>query len=310
LTEASLSDNNERSLEARLFPAAFEYRRAYSLEEAVAALAQGGADARVLAGGQSLIPAMRYRLARPAVLVDINPIADLAYLSEEGGDLRIGALARDAAVESSQIVDSRYRLIAETSAVVADPVVRQSGTVVGGLCHNDPSGDWAVAALAGRARIVIRGANGERTVGIDDFLVDSFATAVADGEIAVEVRFPTPGDRTSGAYCKMERKVGDFATAAAAVQIVLASDGTVAEAGIAIGAAGPTALRVSEAERLLRGARPSDDAVRAAGEEAKKLADPVADMRGSAEFKKEMAAVLVRRALRRALDRLDAGGSR
>jgi len=287
-----------------VFPAAFEYKRAHSADEAVALLALYGAEARVLAGGQSLIPAMRYRLARPGVLVDINPIEELSYIRESDGDLRAGALARDATLERLAFIPERYALFADVSRVVADPVVRQMGTLVGSLCHNDPSGDWPVAALASRATVVVRGAAGTRTIPIDEFLVDSYATAVAEGELALEVRFPTPGPRTSGAYAKIERKVGDFATAAAAVQIALAADGTIAEAGVAIGAAGPHALRVTAAEALLHGVVPSREAIREAAEAARALADPIPDTRGSAEFKKDMAGVVVARALASALERL------
>jgi aerobic carbon-monoxide dehydrogenase medium subunit len=287
-----------------VFPAAFEYKSARSTDEAMALLAQHGGDARILAGGQSLIPAMRFRLARPPVVIDINPIEALSYIREESGMLRIGARTRDIDVETSKLIRSMYHMIGDASDVVADPVVRQMGTLVGSLCHNDPAGDWPVAALAGRAQVVIRGAKGERTVSIDDFLVDSFQTAVADGEMALEVRFPVPGERSSGAYLKIERKVGDFATAAAAVQITLAANGSIADAGIAIGAAGPKALRVAAAEKLLKGATPSNDIVRAAAAEAAKLADPSPDNRGSAEYKKEMAGVLVGRALATAFERL------
>ena len=291
-----------------MFPAAFEYHRAGSVDEGFALLQAHGGDARVLAGGQSLIPAMRYRLARPAVLIDINPIADLGYIRETDGMLVLGALARDAALEHLPWIAQRYPLLADVSKVVADPVVRQMGTVVGSLCHNDPAGDWAVAALAGRATVVVRGAKGTRTVPIDEFLVDSFTTAVADGEMALEVRFPTPSGRASASYQKLERKVGDFATASAAAQIALAADGTIAEAGIAVGAAGPTALRVTAGEALLRGQKPTRDLVRAAADEAAKAADPAADARGSAEYKKAMAGVLVGRALASACAQLGIGG--
>jgi carbon-monoxide dehydrogenase medium subunit len=295
-------------MEALVFPAQFSYERAQTEDEALDALARYGADARILAGGQSLIPAMRYRLARPAVLVDINPLDALAYLKESDGHLAIGATARDFALETSPVIASRFALLADTSKLVADPVVRQTGTVVGSLCHNDPAGDWPVAAIAGRAEVVIRGKGGNRVVPIDDFLVDSFATAVREGEMAIEVRFPTPGVRTSGAFYKIERKVGDFATASAGVQIALDADGTVSGAGIAIGAVGAKGLRVAEAERLFIGAKPNADLVRNAMELARKIADPIADNRGSAEFKREMAGVLVGRALRTAFSRLGVGG--
>jgi carbon-monoxide dehydrogenase medium subunit len=290
-----------------MFPASFQYLSARSVDETLAALLEHGADARVLAGGQSLIPAMRFRLARPTVLVDINPVGELAYLREESGALLIGAGTRDAAIERSAAVASRYRLVADVAAVVADPVVRQMGTVVGSLCHNDPAGDWSVAALAARAQIVVRGKNGNRTIAIDDFLVDSFTTAVGEGELAIEARFPTPGNRTSGAYRKLERKVGDFATASAAVQLTLAADGTIADAGIAIGAAGPKATRVVEAERMLNGARPGPELLRSAAAAAEKISDPTADTRGDVEFKRAMAGVLVHRALAATLERLNAG---
>jgi aerobic carbon-monoxide dehydrogenase medium subunit len=291
-----------------VFPAPFEYRKVRSTEEALAALAEAGADARILAGGQSLIPAMRYRLARPSVLVDINSIDALDFIREDGGELTIGACARDAALETSSIIKSRYPMLKDASALVADPVVRQMGTVVGSLCHNDPAGDWPVVALTARAKIVIQGSKGSRTVAIDDFLIDSFATAVQQGEMAIEVRFPSPGDRTAAAYLKIERKVGDFATACAGTRITLAADGTIADASVAIGAVGPKAMRVTAAEKLLKGQKPSKDVLREAADEAKKLADPTPDTRGSAEFKKAMAGVLVGRALATTFERLGVGG--
>lgn len=287
-----------------MIPAAFEYIRAHSVDEAVAALREHGPEARVLAGGQSLVPAMRFRLARPAVLVDINALGELDYVRMNGG-LAIGAVARDIAVErATWIRDTRWSLFHEVSRVVADPVVRQMATVVGSLCHNDPAGDWTAAALAARAEMVVRGDAGERTVPIDAFLVDSFTTAVGDGEMAVAVRFPMPDDRTAGSYQKVERKVGDFATAAAAVQLALDATGAIRQAGVALSAAGPCAVRVTEAESLLAGQKPSADLIRAAAEAAAKRSQPQADLRGSVEYKKHLAGVLVARGLRQALARL------
>ena len=288
-----------------MIPAAFEYLRAHSPDEAFAQLQKYGADARVLAGGQSLIPAMRFRLARPAVLVDVNEIRDLDYLRIADGTLAIGAIARDSAVErASWIGDRRWSLFHDVSRVVADPVVRQTGTVVGSLCHNDPAGDWTTTALAARASMVVRGKSGTRTVSIDEFLVDSFTTAVAEGEIALEARFPVPDDRSAGSYQKVERKVGDFATAAAAVQLSLNADGTIRTAGIALSAAGPCAVRVADAEQLLVGKKPSADVIRAAADAATKKSAPQADLRGSVAYKKNLAGVLVARGLRQALGRL------
>jgi aerobic carbon-monoxide dehydrogenase medium subunit len=289
---------------APVIPAAFDYIAARSADEALAHLQKYGADARVLAGGQSLVPAMRFRLARPAVLVDINRVRDLDYIRMDGA-LTIGAIARDSAIErATWIRELKWSLLHDVSRVVADPVVRQMATVVGSLCHNDPAGDWTTAALAARAEVIVRGKAGERSVGIDDFLVDSFTTAVRDGEMALAVRFPMPGDRTAGAYQKVERKVGDFATAAAAVQVALAADGTIKQAGIALSAAGPCAVRVTEAEELLAGQKPSAETIRAAADAASRRSEPQPDLRGSVEYKKNLAGVLVARGLRQALGRL------
>lgn len=288
-----------------MIPAAFDYLQAHTTDEAFAHLQQHGGEARVLAGGQSLIPAMRFRLARPAVLVDINSLADLGEIRVDGRVLAIGAIARDAAIERAPwIGERRWSLIHDVSRVVADPVVRQMGTVVGSLCHNDPAGDWTAAALACRATVVIRGKAGIRRVPADEFLVDSFATAVGEGEMALAAEFPVPGERTAGSYQKVERKVGDFATAAAAVQVTLDAEGSIQAAGIALSAAGPTAVRVEEAERLLAGQKPTADVIRAAADAASRASAPQADLRGGVEYKKHLAGVLVARGLRQALARL------
>jgi aerobic carbon-monoxide dehydrogenase medium subunit len=288
-----------------VIPAAFEYFRVSSAAEALAHLQKHGSEARVLAGGQSLIPAMRFRLARPAILVDINPAKDLNYIRMEDGALAIGAIARDSAIErASWIGEARWSLIHDASRVVADPIVRQMGTVVGSLCHNDPAGDWTAVALASRASVSVQGSGVARDVKIDDFLVDSFATAVGEGEMALAVRFPKPDDRTAGSYQKVERKVGDFATAAAAVQLSLSADGTIREAGVALSAAGPCAVRVADAEKALTGQKPNADLIRAVADAASRRSDPQADARGSVEYKKHLAGVLVARGLRQALARL------
>jgi carbon-monoxide dehydrogenase medium subunit len=287
-----------------VIPAAFDYIAARTADEAVAHLQKHGSDARVLAGGQSLVPAMRFRLARPAVLVDVNRVRDLDYIHMDGV-LEIGAIARDTAIERAPwIRETKWSLLHDVSRVVADPVVRQMATVVGSLCHNDPAGDWPAVALAARAEVIVRGKDGERAIAADDFLVDSFTTAVRDGELALAVRFPVPGDRTAGSYQKVERKVGDFATAAAAVQVTLGADGTIRQAGIALSAAGPCALRVTEAEALLARQTPSADIIRAAADAAARASQPQPDLRGSVEYKKHLAGVLVARGLRQALGRL------
>jgi carbon-monoxide dehydrogenase medium subunit len=288
-----------------VIPATFEYLRAHTVDEAFAFLQQHGAEARVLAGGQSLIPAMRFRLARPAVLVDINSVNELSYLRVDATSLAIGAIARDTDIERAPwVADRRWSLIHDASRVVADPVVRQMGTVVGSLCHNDPAGDWTTVALAARAEVVVRGKSGNRQVKIDDFLVDSFTTAVGEGEMALAAEFPVPDDRTAGSYQKIERKVGDFATAAAAVQVSLTADGTIQSAGVALSAAGACAVRVDAAEQLLAGQKPSAELIRAASDAAWHRSAPQADLRGTVEYKKHLAGVLVARGLRQALSRL------
>jgi aerobic carbon-monoxide dehydrogenase medium subunit len=288
-----------------VIPAAFDYLRAHTVDEAFAHLQQHGAEARVLAGGQSLIPAMRFRLARPAVLVDINSLTDLGDLRIGEQVLAVGAIVRDSDIERAPwIGDRRWSLIHDVSRVVADPVVRQMGTVVGSLCHNDPAGDWTTVALASRATVVVRGKGGTRHVPIDDFLVDSFATAVGEGEMALGAEFPVPDDRTAGSYQKVERKVGDFATAAAAVQVSLNADGTIRSAGVALSAAGACAVRVDAAEKLLAGQKPSAELIRAASDAAWHRSAPQADLRGSIEFKKHLAGMLVARGLRQAFSRL------
>jgi carbon-monoxide dehydrogenase medium subunit len=288
-----------------VIPVAFDYLRAHTTDEAFAYLQQHGAEARVLAGGQSLIPAMRFRLARPAVLVDINSLTDLGHLRISDQVLTVGAIARDSDVERAPwIGERRWSLIHDASRVVADPVVRQMGTVVGSLCHNDPAGDWTAVALASRATIMVRGKAGTRRVPIDAFLVDSFATAVGEGEMALGAEFPVPDDRTAGSYQKVERKVGDFATAAAAVQVSLNADGTIRSAGVALSAAGACAVRVDAAEQLLEGQKPSADLIRAASNAAVQRSAPQADLRGTVEYKKHLAGVLVARGLRQALARL------
>lgn len=185
-----------------MFPASFDFHRAHSPEEAVSLLGEHGYDARILAGGQSLIPAMRYRLAQPAVLVDINQMDGMDYITQENGHVRFGALVRDTDLEFSDLIQSKFHLMADVSEVVADPIVRFRGTLVGSLCHNDPSGDWTAAGLAARAKMVIQNAEGTRTVGMDDFVVDSYTTAVEEGEMALETIWPTPNERTAGSYQK------------------------------------------------------------------------------------------------------------
>ena len=287
-----------------MFPASFEFYRAQSPEEAVSLLAEHGDEARILAGGQSLIPAMRYRLAQPTALIDINGMENMNYLSTENGHLRVGPLARATDVEFNSELRAKYHLLSDVAEVVADPIVRFRSTLVGSLCHNDPSGYWTAAAIAARARVIIQNKTSKRSVDMDAFVVDSYTTAVEDGEMAIEALWPTPGERTAGSYQKIERKVGDYATAAAAVQLELNEDDTVKTAGIGITAVSYMPLRVSAGEDLLNGQRVTRELIKEVAAEASAIADPLSDGRGSAAYKKEVVGVLVARGILKSLERL------
>ena len=288
-----------------MIPGQFEYHAPTTLDEALALLAEHGSDARVLAGGQSLIPLMKLRLASPAVLIDLNGVDSLSGIEEADGQLRIGAMTRHSALERSELIGSRYPLIADAAAVIADPLVRNRGTTGGSLAHADPAGDLGSVMTALGAEVVVTGPGGERTLPIDELLLGPFTTTLEEGEILTEVRVPQPAERSGGAYEKLERKVGDFATAAVAVQLTR-ENGSCASIGIGLTAVGPTTIRASEAEDALRGGSLDEDALRAAAVLAAAASDPAADLRGSEEYKRDMVRVLTLRALRRAIER--AGG--
>ena len=290
-----------------MIPAAFEYHAPSSIGEATALLARLGEDAKILSGGQSLIPLMKLRLAGPRHLVDINGIPDLAYIRETGGLLRIGGLTRESDMEDSELIRTRYPLLHDTSRVIADPLVRNLATVGGNLAHGDPANDHPAAMLALGAEVVAVGPRGERRIPMASFFTGPFTTALGADEILVEIRVPTPAARSGGAYIKFERKVGDFATAAVAVQVTLAANGTCERAGIGLTNVGVTPIKAEPAEAALKGARPDEAMIKRAAQLAADAAQPSADLRGSVEYKKDLVRVLTTRALRRALER--AGGS-
>jgi carbon-monoxide dehydrogenase medium subunit len=263
-----------------------------------------GDDTKVLSGGQSLIPLMKLRLATPRHVVDINGIPDLAYLRESDGVLRIGALTRESDLEASDVIRSRYPLLHDTSKVIADPVVRNLATVGGNLAHGDPANDHPATMLALGAEIVVAGPAGERRVPVSSFFTGPFATALKGDEILVEIRVPSPGPRSAGAYLKLERKVGDFATAAAAVQLDLDANGVCTRAGIGLANVGATPIRAEAAESWLKGKRLDEATIKRAGELAAQAAQPAADLRGSVEYKKDLVRVLTARALRKSLERI------
>ena len=282
-----------------MYPASFEYHAPPTLDEALSLLERYGDDAKILAGGQSLIPVMKLRFAAPDAVVDINRIPGLDGLGEENGALRIGALVRHRTCEHSQLLRGRYGVLGEAAPLISDPIVRNLGTVCGSLAHADPQGAWGSAMLAIGADVEARGPGGVRTIPIEEFFLGPFTTALEPAEIVTGVRVRDPGARAGGAYLKLERKVGDFATAAVAVHLSL-SNGTVERAGIALTAVGPTNLKATAAEEALTGQPLDDGAIREAARLAAVECDPIGDLRGSPEYKRHVIRIFTERGLRKA----------
>lgn len=289
-----------------MIPGKFSYHAPASLPEAISLLSEFDGDAKVLAGGQSLIPLMRFRLAQPGHLIDINRIEGLAYVAEVDGSLRIGALAREADLDTALLIRERYPLLGDAVQVIADPLVRNLATVCGNIAHADPANDHPAVMLAYRAEVVAEGPQGQRVIPIDDFFVDTFVTALSDDEVVVEVRIPEPTADAGGAYLKLERKVGDYAIAGVAVQLALGADGTVREAGIGLTNLGPMPIRASEAERALLGSLPEDGLLQQVAELAAAATDPINDLRGPADYKRAVTRTLTLRALHTAVERASA----
>ena len=276
-----------------MFPSSFDYTAAHSIDEAVAAKREGGDETRFLAGGQSLIPMMKTRLATPAMLVDINGIPGLDTLERVNGHLRVGALVRHADILRSDIT---FGAVASAAPWVSDPLVRNRGTLCGSVAHCDPEGDWNSVLLATGADVIARGTNGERAIPITEFIVDFFGNALADDEMVTEVRIPVPSGRAGGSYQKLERRIGDYATVAVAAHLELADDGTIARAGLALTAVNPVNTKVTAAEEMLVGQLPTTDVFVAAGELAAQASEPRDDVRGSAVWKRNVVRVFTRRA--------------
>jgi aerobic carbon-monoxide dehydrogenase medium subunit len=284
-----------------MYPASFEYVAPASLDEALGTLGRYGDDAKVLAGGQSLIPLMKLRLAAPRVVVDINRLPGLDTLAEEDGGLRIGALVRHKACERSGLLGGRWGTLGAAAPLISDPIIRNLGTVCGSLAHADPQGDWGSALLAMDAEVVARGPDGSRTIPLRELFQGPFQTSLAPTEIITEVRVPDPGPVAGGTYLKLERKVGDFATVGVAVHLSM-DDGRVGRAGIALTAVGPTNLRATAAEEALAGAEPTDAVIREAARLAAEAAQPHSDTRGSADYKRTVVRVFTERGLRAAAE--------
>jgi aerobic carbon-monoxide dehydrogenase medium subunit len=282
-------------------PAPFEYERATSVDGAVAALQRLGSDARVIAGGHSLLPMMKLRLASPEHLVDINDLTELRYIRETGAEIRIGALARHVDLLKSELLARHFPLIRDAETVIADPVVRNRGTIGGSLCQADAAEDLSSVCAAVKADVVIHGAGGERVVSMEDFHVGPYMTAVGDGELLTEVRLRVrPG--AGSAHEKVERRAGDWAVAAASAAVWI-DGGRIADAGIALSAVGLTTIHLHRAEELLRGEAPSEDLFAQAAAIASEDSAPMADGRGPVDYKRHLAGVLTHRALRRSVAR-------
>jgi carbon-monoxide dehydrogenase medium subunit len=282
-------------------PAPFEYERATSVDGAIQALARGGAQTRVIAGGHSLLPMMKLRLASPERLVDINELAELSYIRDEGGEVRIGALTRHVDLLESELLAARFPIFADAERVIADPVVRNRGTIGGSLCQADAAEDLSAVCSAVKASVAIRGAGGERVVAMEDFHVGPYMTAVSAGELLTEIRLPVrPG--AGSAHEKVERRAGDWAIAAASAAVWM-DGGRIADAGVALSAVGLTTVHLTRAEELLRGSAPSDELFAEAREIASADCSPTPDGRGPVDYKRHLAGVLTERALRRATAR-------
>ena len=291
-----------------MYPPAFDFSAPATLDEALATLADVGDEGRVLAGGQSLIPMMKLRLAAPAHLVDVNGLGDLAYITESNGHIAVGALARHADAAASDVVKNGNHLMAAAAPWVADPLVRNRGTVAGSVAHCDPEGDWNSVMLAVGATVVARSSSGEREIPIEDFIVDFFTNSLQPGEMVTELRVPKNPPRSGGDYIKLERKIGDYATVGVATHLVLDESGNVAGAGLALTSVSHTNLKVTEAEEMMVGETPSEELFAEAAAIAARTCDPQSDVRGPAEFKRSVVANYTRRGFAAALDTARAGG--
>ncbi len=285
-----------------MLPAAFDYRAPTTLDEALGVLKERGDDAKILAGGMSLIPLLKLRFAQPALVLDIGRLPGLNRIAGQDGHLSIGALVRHVDVERNGDLAKQVPLMSEAVHWIADPLVRNRGTVVGSVCHADPAGDWGSVMLALGAELVARSASGERVIPVAGFFQDPFTTTLKPDEIVTEVRIPIPSGSSGGAYNKLERKVGDFATVAVAVQVEM-NGGKVSRAGIGLTSVGATNIKATEAEKALAGREPTDEVIREAARLAAEAAQPKDDIRGSAAYKKDVVRVFVQRGLHTALSR-------
>jgi carbon-monoxide dehydrogenase medium subunit len=285
-----------------MIPGQFDYVRPADLDEALRILSEREGEAKVLSGGYSLLPLIKLRLAQPALLVDLGRVGGLDGISETDDELRIGGRATHRAIAEHPTIRAGYPLLIDTATGIGDPQVRNWGTIGGSVAHADPSSDWPAVLLAARASIVLRSAAGERVVPARGFFIDAFQTGIELTEVLIEVRIPRTHDQSGGAYRKLERRAGDFATVGIAAKVKL-DGGTIAEAGIGVTAVAPAPFAATDAEAVLVGGAPSDELFRRAGQAAAAMSQPVADGHGPADYKRAMVTEMTLRALRAAVER-------
>ncbi len=286
-----------------MIPAPFDYHTPSSLDEALSLLQEYGYEAKILTGGQSLLPMMKLRLAEPEHIIDLNGIPGLAYIREEDGHVKIGALTREAEMEESALIRAKLPILHDTGKLIADPQVRNLGTLGGNLAHGDPGNDHPATMLALGARVVAIGPNGQRAIPVTEFFVDFYTTALEPEEILTEIQIPLPPPGSGGAYLKLERKVGDYATAGVAAQVTIDATGRCTEAGIGLTNVSYVPVKATDAEARLRGSTLSEVDLNEAAGLAAAASRPSSDLRGSEEYKRAMVRVLTKRALQRAIAR-------
>ena len=286
-----------------MIAASFEYDAPSTLEEAIGLLKQHGDGAKILAGGHSLIPMMKFRFASPERIIDINGVPGLSYIKEDGGVLKIGAMTRESEVEHSDLLKKKFSIFGDVSKLIADPQVRNMGTIGGNLAHGDAANDHPAVMLALHATVIATGEAGKRSIPIDEFFLGLFATALQQDEILTEIQIPVPAKGTGSAYHKLERKVGDYATAGAAVQLTINDKGICTAIGIGLTNVSATPMRASRSEQLILHNQLTEENISAAAQLAAEDCNPTADLRGSEEYKRAMVAVLVKRMIRKAVER-------
>ncbi len=284
-------------------PAAFDYYPATSVDEAISLLQQHGDDAKLLAGGHSLLPTMKLRLAQPGVLIDIGRINGLSYIREENGVVAVGALTTYATMARSDVLRQHFALLVDAASVLGDPQVRNRGTIGGAIAHADPAADMTAIVMALKADIVVKGTNGERTIKADDFFVDIFTTALDPGEIVMELRFAVPPAHTGSAYMKLENKASHYAVVGCAAVITLGNDGTCSAASLTVTGAAVKPARASAVESALVGKKLDEASVADAASHAADGLELVSDIHGSQAYRGDMTKVMMRRAIQKAAER-------